>query len=503
MTNGFVEFIQNELKSTEDQDGKVVLASVLQLIGNVKGSNFLGEQTALLKKADASLGEEYAKPELSISSGVAVGERNERILAALLFSERDIVEDVLNNLHEINEDFTKFLQDKIDGTKDMEERVGLGSLLDTITAILDRVKDVQGENIDTADEELSIDVVKQRMREVQSGTELDESGRKKAAEMFSVQVEKKDTFMKILERFQNLPEGSDLVTAVEANYDLCDYEFMQMLKSEEQACYTEGADIEAKFYSELYDTIRQVMTNRIGSAQDKLAQILSKKTLPAMESEIVAMVRKNQIDEALILLIEANIQQAENNGAQQAADVLRKLNKRIQSEKEKQLPDETRLLRALMKISDSEERKGLLYNAFKPSKIMNSDSELEEGPPLISPPLFINTVKQFIQSFGNMEGFDIRNRALSIIDEAEIVATDIWGPGMTARDQQRLMWEKKSVSVWDLADYEHEAEMTGGDVPWRNDKYDTQSPEDVLSEKVRRVGGSDDPAAGANPGLGL
>ena len=420
----------------------------------------------------------------------------------MLFSDRDIVEDVLNNLHEINEDFTKFLQEKIDGTKDMEERVGLTSLLDTVTAILDRVKDVQGDSVDVADEELSIDAVKQRMREVQSGGEIDETGKKKAAEIFSVQVDKKDTFMKILERFQNLPAGTDLVSAVEANYDLCDYEFMQMLKAEEQACYVEGADIEAKFYSDLYDTIRGVMTSRISGAQEKLAAILSKRTLPAMESEIVALVRKNQADEALILLIEANIQQAENNGVKQAADLLRRLNQRIQSEKEKQLPDETRLMRALMKMQDTEERKGLLYNAFKPVKSMNSDSELEEGPPLISPPLFINTVKQFIQSFGNLEDFKIKDRAIAIIDEAEIVATEIWGPGMTARDQQKYAWDKKTVSVWDLADYEHNAEMTGGDVPWRNDSFDTKNPEDVLSEKVRRVGGDDDSnMKGGPPGL--
>jgi hypothetical protein len=502
LTTGFIEFIQRELTNTNDQDGKVVLASVLQLIGTVKGANFLGSESSLLKAADASLGEEYAKPEVSFSGGVNIGERNERILASLLFSDRDIVEDVLNNLHEINDEFTDFLQKKIDDTKDMEERVGLSSLLDTVTSILDRVKDVQGDDIDSADEELSIDAVKQRMREVQSGGEVNELGKKKAAEIFSVQVEKKDTFMKILERFQNLPEGSDLTSAVEANYDLCDYEFMQMLKSEEQACYVEGADVEAKFYSDLYDTIRSVMTARIGSAQDKLALILSKRTLPAMESEIVALVRKNQADEALILLIEANIQQADNNGVKQAADILRKLNQRIQSEKEKQLPDETRLMRALMKIQETEERKGLLYNAFKPTKTMNADSELEEGPPLISPPLFINTVKLFIQSFGNLEDFKIKDRAIAIIDEAEIVATDIWGAGMSARDQQKYMWDKKSVSVWDLADFEHEAEMSGADVPWRNDKYDNQSPEDVLSDKVRRVERDDDVGSkGSPPGL--
>jgi hypothetical protein len=44
--------------------------------------------------------------------------------------------------------------------------------------------------------------------------------------------------------------------------------------------------------------------------------------------------------------------------------------------------------------------------------------------------------------------------------------------------------------------------MTGGDVPWRNDAYDTKNPEDVLSDKVRRVGGDDDGSMkGSPPGL--
>ena len=41
----------------------------------------------------------------------------------------------------------------------------------------------------------------------------------------------------------------------------------------------------------------------------------------------------------------------------------------------------------------------------------------------------------------------------TIIDEAQIVATDLYGEGMSPRDQQRFMFEKNSVSVWDLGMY--------------------------------------------------
>ena len=110
--------------------------------------------------------------------------------------------------------------------------------------------------------------------------------------------------------------------------------------------------------------------------------------------------------------------------------------------------------------------RSLLSEAFKASKIMLEDGNFDEGPPLISPPMFINVVRQFIQSFGNIDGFNIMERALAVIDEAQIVATDLYGVGMTKRQQQQLMFEKKSISVWDLASYEEKSLLSGEEVPW-------------------------------------
>lgn len=80
-------------------------------------------------------------------------------------------------------------------------------------------------------------------------------------------------------------------------------------------------------------------------------------------------------------------------------------------------------------------------------------------------------------------------RAQVIIDEAQVVATELYGESMTPRDQQKFMFEKQTISVWDLADFEEQAMMSGEEVPWRNDKFDTMSPEDVLGQRVQRIGG--------------
>jgi hypothetical protein len=38
---------------------------------------------------------------------------------------------------------------------------------------------------------------------------------------------------------------------------------------------------------------------------------------------------------------------------------------------------------------------------------------------------------------------------------------------MSPRDQQKYMFEKQSISVWDLASFEEQAMMSGEAVPWR------------------------------------
>ena len=492
LSPAFIQYVQDELKGTSDTDGKVVLASILQLIGQTVGGDYLGGASAILSLADQSLGDQFKRGDgsldlFSTTGGVTenkasfVGDRNEQILASLLFSNNDILEDVLNNLHEIDDRFTKFLQDKVEKTRDIEERAGLQSLLDTVTSVLDRVKEVQGDSGTVINEELTMDQVKQRMQEVQLGAEIEKKGGEEVAKSFTVQQDKRDSFKLILERFLGLPNQEALIAAVEANYDLCDLQFMEMLKSEADACFVEGADAEGRQYQELAATINKVMVSRLDQAQQRLQRILSKREVKAMESEVVAMVRKGEVDEALILLIETNAQQAEKAGAKQAAEVLRVLYRRIVSERERLLPDEQRLLRALLKEPLSEKRKELLYEAFKMVKSMGNDGVLHEDAPLISPPAFINIARQFILNFGNVEKMNLMEKVNAIIDEAQIVATELYGEGMSPRDQQKYMFEKNSVSVWDLANFEEMAMMSGEEVPWRNDQWDNKSPEEGKS----------------------
>jgi len=378
---------------------------------------------------------------------------------------------------------------KVDTAKDIEERVGLGSLLETVNTVLLKIKEAEEETGgQVMSDELTMDQMKLRMQEVQMGAPVKEVS--KIASTFTVQEDKMQTFNKVISMFkERLSTGMSIGEAVNNLYDLCDYTFMEILKSEETA---NGEN--APFYTQLLAAISGTMAQKIGTAQERLTKVLSKRTPPAMISEIVAMARRNEIDEPLILLMEANAQQARAAGATQAADVITSLVKRANEEREKKLPDEQRLLRALIRLDDSEERKGLLYAAFKPSKSLTEDEGFVEGPPLIAPPSFIAVVRNLITSFGNVDSFDIMNRAKVIIDEAQFVATDLYGVGMTSRQQQEYMFKERTMSVWDLSSYEEKALTSGEDVPWEgNPKYDSMNPEDVIQDvRSRKIGGADD-----------
>ena len=115
MTEGFITHVKKLLNADKDIDNKVVFASILQLISKVKGVDYVGQEASLLNRADSSLGEEFAKESTSalITDGdslatsqpagrkVDPGDKNEQILAGLLFSKNDILEDVLNNVSQV------------------------------------------------------------------------------------------------------------------------------------------------------------------------------------------------------------------------------------------------------------------------------------------------------------------------------------------------------------------------------------------------------------------
>ena len=124
-----------------------------------------------------------------------------------------------------------------------------------------------------------------------------------------------------------------------------------------------------------------------------------------------------------------------------------------------------------------------------------ADGELpeEEKPvPDVPPPDFINACKAVLLNFGNLstddDRGDLSSRIKQIAAEAEVVATRIYGKGMTAREQQDRMWKEQSTSIFDLETLEIEAERRGETAPWANPDNDDILP-GFDAEGKMKIGG--------------
>lgn len=106
-------------------------------------------------------------------------------------------------------------------------------------------------------------------------------------------------------------------------------------------------------------------------------------------------------------------------------------------------------------------------------KAMEGEQPEQEKPmPDVPPPDFINACKAVLLNFGNLqyddERGDLASRIKQIASEAEVVATRIYGQGMSAREQQDMIWKTQTTSIFDLEQMELEAEARGEHAPWTN-----------------------------------
>lgn len=127
-------------------------------------------------------------------------------------------------------------------------------------------------------------------------------------------------------------------------------------------------------------------------------------------------------------------------------------------------------------------------------KAVDGEIPEEEKPlPDVSPPDFINACKAVMLNFGNLgsddDRGDLATRIKTIASEAEVVATRIYGKGMTLREQQDRAWKEQTTSIFDLETMEIEAERQGETAPWANpDGSDDIMPGFDASGKMR-IGG--------------
>lgn len=175
---------------------------------------------------------------------------------------------------------------------------------------------------------------------------------------------------------------------ISANYAMVDYGFLQRLCAHARAlvsapprgplaateiscgvpcacCSDEaiakgGDDLER--LTEIKAACNEEMAQRMNAAAEALREVLTSPTPVIMEGKIAGYARQGRIDDAMMQLLEANLQQAKAAGEQGAGavSVMTKLQERVRTELDAKLPPPMALLRRLMRMNDPVARETLL-----------------------------------------------------------------------------------------------------------------------------------------------
>lgn len=431
----------------------------------------------------------------------------EMFLGQLVFSSNDPRIDIMEN-YELCADpeWLSWLDRKISATRDVEEKMALGDLKEMIVDVKKRVglsreaeeraaaekEDAEKERVAAAEREMEAgramsgtDVLKRAAAMDTAGVDatVKENSEGSVKQTFyekELTPEIRKSYEEMCSKVLPPYKAGDTPASIVFNYyDQFDAQFIKVLNERAQ-----NGDADSQ---SVLDALSVEQQKRVNAATENIREVLSKGELMRMEGAIVKLAKEGKVDEPFLLLLEANADQARAAGATGPAELMTKLRERAMAEKDKQSASkEIRLLRQLLRETDSNEREKLLEEAFTPKealivpgtaanakKAIDGEAPDEEKPmPDVPPPDFINCCKAVLLNFGNLnideERGDLSVQIKIIASEAEVVATRIYGKGMSAREQQDRAWKEQTTSIFDLETLEIEAERRGDTAPWAN-----------------------------------
>jgi len=382
------------------------------------------------------------KPEDVGAKAADAASQQEVLLAELAFTNpMELPKVVERNLDKLDESFYLFLESKIVNAKDAEEKDTLVLLKDAVTDLMQKmvahamkVGDVTREEVESAGLAL--------------GTFDD-------ADMAVM------SYDALIDKLR-ANTGDELSSAVEAQYDRMDMRFLERLNERMQS------DTENKeSLASLNSCIQETMSARIQKASATLQTVLKAGDPDAMKKEMMLLNAKGGLDESVILLLEANIDQARKAGAQPAVEVMTMLKDKAVEYKDASMPDEIRLIRKLLRTQDKDARRQMLTEAFKPREKYILPDGTESKQQVINGRRFVTALRDLIANFGNVDD-KFLDRVNMIAEESESVASEIFGLNEN-RDVKKLQedaFHKRSISVWELESIEEGYEASGQQAPW-------------------------------------
>lgn len=476
-----------------------------------KGGDALSSLTSALKGEDEGNSEEGAN-----MTGVDVDK--EALLAELIFGTDDVREMIFRRIDDCGTPFIEFLDEKVDSSSDLEERAALRSLIDIIGSVQTAYDNFQKEEqVKAAEikekmakdeakllaeiEERRVEAqaiekeaaAKNKQQEAQKAKELDLQKSQREKQMKDI-ANAEQSYEQLLIAFLSLDynDRKYVKEVVRTNYERCTIEFLNMMGDKMQDPLTD-ADDKGKM-EKLQGLIGEILQEQMTEAATVLGQILQQGNMEAMETALEKAEEEGKITDGLILLMESNLQQAEKANATAAVSVFRSVIKRtkeiIDDRKFKDQPARS-LIRKLLRIEAKEERGRLITEAFRPKKTtILPDGSKSAADPTVTPPDFIEETKQLILNFGNVDEGKFGEKLQLIAEEAGEIAISIYGQSLSVQDHQDLMWEKNTISVWDLGKIEEEGIKGGEEIPWGNDKMNDMMPPGFNPDGTRTIGGN-------------
>ncbi len=458
--------------------------------------------------------------DLSEVAGADETSEQEMLLTELCFSQEAPQVLIARNPLAFDDAFCTYVTDKANDTSDIEERMALKSLVGIIGDVKKAIAEAEAADAAVVDAEVvaaspppaadvapaadagpreSVDVFQEmrRMQGTMSGVELKPIGEEEAeAAEAGLTKSQLRTYEALLARIAGGAEGegaTSLEASVEAYHDMCDLQFVNLLEYRRGA----GGD-DAQLCADVGKAINAITERRLNAAATRLQAVMRAGAVPKMLTKLSDLVLRGEIDAPFLELLQVNLQQAQAAGpaGAPAAEVMKTLLSRVKDLLDEQVEPEKKLMRALLRTEDKEARATIFKNAFRPKSAIAlgdvTDAEIEETDTEceVTPPAFIAACKALILNFGNIEADGFADRLRSLIDEAEVVATELYGKSLTPKEQQQKAWDEGTVSVFDLEAHEKLAEMDGETMPWHNDKFDAMLPDGFTKEGIKKIGGN-------------
>jgi len=311
----------------------------------------------------------------------------------------------------------------------------------------------------------------------------------------NMKINAKETYEMLFASLLKAEKEGIITKEVEKVYPMVDFKFLKELdKRIEKA---EGEDLAR--LKETKTAINAEMAKRMQAAAEAMKDLVQSPTPVIMEGKVAGLARSGRLDDALFQLLEANLQQAEAAGEQGkgAVAVLSKLKDRVRVELDKKVSPETALIRELLRMDDPDARRSLLKEKMarkKPSMdliLPGMSKEEEEAAkstePEIAPRQLAQALTELKARFGNVdENYDtgLVKKLETIAQEAESAALDLAdGKEISAKQAQDMMWDRGTVSVWDLEQIEEEAHQDGNFAVWEEEAQQQMARQDSAMRK--------------------